>query len=97
MLKLPPDEDKHELRIATLRTLVNKHQRIIAFADSVENVFCYMALMQFLSNTLVICFLGFLIVTVSKIRYTYALSEQHFAICPSDLILNRSRSIPTRC
>lgn len=69
LLEIPVVENKHESRIATLRALVNKHQRIIAFADSVESVFCYVALMQFLLNTLVICFLGFLIVTVSKIRY----------------------------
>lgn len=69
LLEISVAEDKNDLRTATLKALVNRHQRIIAFVDNVENVFCYVALMQLLANTLVICFLGFLIVTVSTIRY----------------------------
>jgi len=65
-----PVADKRDIRIAALKTIVNRHQRIIAFADNIENVCCYMSLMQFFSNTFVICFLGLIIVTVSNpIRY----------------------------
>ncbi|XP_015185284.1 PREDICTED: odorant receptor 4-like [Polistes dominula] len=46
-----------------LKLSIYKHQRIIAFTDNIENIFTYIALIQFLSNTLVICSLGFLIVT----------------------------------
>lgn len=91
LLEIPAAEDKHESCIAALRALVNKHQRIIAFADSVENVFCYASLMQFLSNTLVICFLGLLIVTVSKIRY---LRSFRTAFCNlPELVDSKSQSL----
>lgn len=66
LLEIPVTDDKRDSRIAALRGVVNRHQRIIAFVDSIENVCCYMALMQFLSNTFVICFLGLIIVTVSN-------------------------------
>lgn len=66
LLEIPVAEDKHDSRMVALRSVVNRHQRIIAFADSIEDVFCYMALMQFLSNTFVICFLGFVLVNVSN-------------------------------
>ncbi|KAI4496017.1 hypothetical protein M0802_008232 [Mischocyttarus mexicanus] len=47
----------------TFRPLINRHQKVITFAENIENIFSYIALMQFLSNTLVIGLLGFLIVT----------------------------------
>ncbi|XP_014473817.1 PREDICTED: odorant receptor 30a-like [Dinoponera quadriceps] len=89
LLEIPIAEDKHESRIATLRALANRHQRIIAFADSVENVFCYAGLMQFLTNTLVICFLGFLIVTshdsnevlMKAISYYVVVNVEAFVLC----------------
>ncbi|XP_011694675.1 PREDICTED: uncharacterized protein LOC105454046 [Wasmannia auropunctata] len=67
LLEIPVAEDKYDSRIVALRSIVNRHQRIIAFADNIEEVFCYMALMQFLSNTFVICFLGFIIVTAKML------------------------------
>ena len=67
MLEIPVAENKYDSHIILLRSIVSRHQRIIAFADSIEDVFCYMALMQFLLNTFVICFLGFVIVTVSNL------------------------------
>lgn len=67
LLEISGAEHKYDSRMVALRSIVNRHQRIIAFADSIENLFCYMALMQFFSNTFVICFLGFVIVTVSNL------------------------------
>ncbi|XP_046835485.1 odorant receptor 13a-like isoform X1 [Vespa crabro] len=46
-----------------LRSLIYAHQRIINFSTCVESVFNYIALIQFLSNTLAICFSGFVIIT----------------------------------
>jgi len=66
LLEISVAEDKQDSRMLALKSVVNRHQRIIAFADNIEDVFCYMALIQFLSNTIVICFLGFVIVTVSN-------------------------------
>ncbi|KAL6429656.1 hypothetical protein ACFW04_007523 [Cataglyphis niger] len=46
-----------------MKTLIVRHQRIISFSRNIESLFSSIALIQFVSNTLVICCLGFLIVT----------------------------------
>lgn len=51
-----------------MKTLIVQHQRIIAFSKNIEALFSNIALIQFVSNTLVICCLGFLIVIVSTIK-----------------------------
>ncbi|XP_020289060.1 odorant receptor 4-like [Pseudomyrmex gracilis] len=106
LMEIPAVADKRDLsRIVALRAVVNRHQRIIAFADSVEDVFCYMALVQFFSNTAVICFLGFVIVTllgtdegnvvlVKVIPYYAVVNLEAFVICFTGEYLNsKSKSI----
>lgn len=50
----------------TRNEIIEKHQRIINFSEKVENLYTYIALLQFASNTIMICSLAFLIVSVSK-------------------------------
>lgn len=50
----------------TMRSLIIKHQRIIVFAENVETLYTYIALIMLLSDTIIICCLGFIIVTVSN-------------------------------
>jgi len=50
----------------TMRSLIIKHQRIIVFAENIENLYTYIALMMLLSDTIIICCLGFIIVSVSN-------------------------------
>jgi len=45
---------------------IYRHQKKIIFSDKIERIFCYVALIQFLSSTLVICCLRFMIVTVNN-------------------------------
>ncbi|XP_020289102.1 odorant receptor 13a-like [Pseudomyrmex gracilis] len=46
----------------TMRTIITKHQQIILFAENIENLYTYIALMILLSDTFIICCLGFIIV-----------------------------------
>ncbi|XP_020289083.1 odorant receptor 4-like [Pseudomyrmex gracilis] len=46
----------------TMRSIITKHQQIILFAENVENLFTYIALMLLVSDTFIICCLGFGIV-----------------------------------
>lgn len=48
-----------------VRSLIYKHQKIIALSENIENLYSYIALMQLLWNTLVICCTGFVIIIVS--------------------------------
>ncbi|XP_043489319.1 odorant receptor 4-like [Polistes fuscatus] len=49
--------------LTTLKYLIVKHDRIILFSSYIEDMFTYIALLQFLSNTMAICFSGFVIMT----------------------------------
>lgn len=66
-----PKDSERGLSAGIARSLIIKHHKIIAFSDSIENLFSHIALMQFLSNTMIICCIGFLIVTVSIIAIIY--------------------------
>lgn len=58
-------KDKYNLPTTVAKLLISKHYKIIAFSDNIENLFNNIALMQFVSNTVIICCIGFLVVTVS--------------------------------
>ncbi|GAB1863047.1 Odorant receptor [Camponotus japonicus] len=45
-----------------MKRLIIRHQKIISFSKNIESLFSTIALIQFISNTLVICCLGFIIV-----------------------------------
>ncbi|KAM0736513.1 Odorant receptor 4 [Formica fusca] len=53
--------------------IIRKHQDIIVLSDNIENLFSYIALLQFLTNTLVICGIAFAIVTTIQTHQGYAL------------------------
>ncbi|XP_039310439.1 odorant receptor 13a-like isoform X2 [Solenopsis invicta] len=52
------------------KMLIVRHQKIISFSKNIETLFSNIALLQFVSNTLVLCSLGFLIV-ISIWRHLY--------------------------
>ncbi|KAM0736501.1 Odorant receptor 4 [Formica fusca] len=56
------NEEGGEIVVMTSK-IIRKHQRIINFAEYIENMYTYIALLQFILNTVLICSLGFLIVT----------------------------------
>lgn len=60
-------ENKQESIIIAANKIILKHQKIIQFSENIESLYTHIALLLFASNTMLICSLGFLIVTVSKI------------------------------
>ncbi|XP_039310432.1 odorant receptor 82a isoform X2 [Solenopsis invicta] len=48
--------------VASVKLLIIRHQRIITLSDNIEELYSDIALMQFLSNTIVICCIGFTII-----------------------------------
>jgi len=68
LIDLAPQKDKERRESVTSMTnkIIRKHQRIIVFSEYIEDLYTYIALVQFISNTLLMCSLGFLIVTVSE-------------------------------
>ncbi|XP_067206887.1 odorant receptor 10-like isoform X2 [Linepithema humile] len=57
------NENKHESIAITTNKIIQKHQKIINFSENIESIYTYIALLQFVSNTIMICSLAFLIVT----------------------------------
>ncbi|KAF3054406.1 Odorant receptor 090 [Nylanderia fulva] len=51
------------IEIARITKIIQKHQKIISFSEKIENLYSYIALLHFASNTIMICSLAFLIVT----------------------------------
>jgi len=66
LIDLVPQKRRRESVASMMNKIIRKHQRIIIFSEYIEDLYTYIALMQFISNTLLICSLGFLMVTVSK-------------------------------
>ncbi|EFN89880.1 Putative odorant receptor 92a, partial [Harpegnathos saltator] len=75
-----------------VKMLIIRHQRIIDFSKNIEVLFSNIALIQFLSNTLIICCLGFLIVIsidlpngstilVKSVLFYVGVSIQAFTFC----------------
>lgn len=60
------NEDEYRMSLTMIRKIIEKHQNIISFSKNIENLYSNIALILFVSDTLVICALGFVIVTVSK-------------------------------
>ncbi|XP_018348678.1 PREDICTED: odorant receptor 4-like [Trachymyrmex septentrionalis] len=56
-------EYKHDSFITVTTKIIQKHQKIINLSENVENLYTYIALLQFTSNIVMICSLAFLIVT----------------------------------
>ncbi|XP_077261487.1 odorant receptor 82a-like isoform X2 [Temnothorax americanus] len=77
LVEISSGDDTFDLGTSTIKALIRRHQRIIALSTDIETLFSYIALMQFLWNTLVICCLGFLIVTVSG---CFVKSKMHASI-----------------
>ncbi|XP_070150954.1 odorant receptor 10-like [Polyergus mexicanus] len=95
---------KREYKDAT-SAIIRKHQDIIVLSDNIENLFSYIALLQFLTNTLVICGIAFAIVTSIQTHQGYALllkslffyiaiTLEAFIFCfAGEHLSNKSRSI----
>jgi len=49
-----------------IKKIIKKHQNIIIFSENIEKIYSRIAFVLFLLDTLIICFAGFAIVTVSN-------------------------------
>ncbi|XP_018047596.1 PREDICTED: odorant receptor 13a-like [Atta colombica] len=62
--------------------LIKRHNRVISFSKNIEQLFSFIALMQVVLNTLVICSIGFfLIVSIHNEASVFELVKTIFAYC----------------
>ncbi|XP_077261499.1 odorant receptor 82a-like isoform X1 [Temnothorax americanus] len=52
----------HKFSVYELGMLIERHNRILSFSENIEKLFSFIALMQIVWNTLVICSLGFVFI-----------------------------------
>ncbi|XP_011694619.1 PREDICTED: odorant receptor 4-like [Wasmannia auropunctata] len=85
--------------------IIRRHQSVIAFSDNIENLLSYIALMQFVTNTLVICGIAFVIVIsiesgrgyailLKSLFFYIAITLEAFIFCfAGEYLSNKSKSI----
>ncbi|XP_025164017.1 odorant receptor 22c-like [Harpegnathos saltator] len=96
-------ENKHRFRM--MRKIIQKHQKIIHFAENIEKLYTIIALMQFVSNVVMICILGFLIIIaldnpnatekiMRPLAYYSVTNLEAFIFCyAGEYLINKSRAI----
>ncbi|XP_071568983.1 odorant receptor 13a-like [Temnothorax nylanderi] len=57
-----PKEGNHSPSRFMIKEIIQKHQKIITFSEHMEDLYSYIAIVLFVTNTLIICCLGFTIV-----------------------------------
>ncbi|KAL6429667.1 hypothetical protein ACFW04_007531 [Cataglyphis niger] len=91
--------------LIVIKSLICKHQKIITLSENIENLFSYIALMQLLWNTLVICCTGFVIVisigtdegattSIKSVSFYFAITLEVFILCfAGEFLSAKSKSI----
>ncbi|XP_018401483.1 PREDICTED: odorant receptor 13a-like [Cyphomyrmex costatus] len=102
---VPQGNEGSESVAVTTNRIIRKHQRIINFSEYIEDLYTYIALVQFTSNTVLICSLGFLIVTAigspdatehivrSLLFYTVTNLEAFIFCYAGEYLKNKSKAI----
>ncbi|CAL1674371.1 unnamed protein product [Lasius platythorax] len=91
--------------LIVIKSLICKHQKIIILSENIENLFSYIALMQLLWNTLVICCTGFVIIisigtdesattSIKSVSFYIAITLEVFILCfAGEFLSAKSKSI----
>nr|XP_012219942.1 PREDICTED: odorant receptor 4-like [Linepithema humile] len=101
----PKKNSQKKTESVTANEIIQKHQKIIKFSETIENLYTYIALLQFASNTIMICSLAFLIVSAigtpdaveqiirSLLFYTITNLEAFIYCYAGEYLNNKSKAI----
>ncbi|XP_019700776.2 odorant receptor 4 [Harpegnathos saltator] len=88
-----------------IKRIIQKHQKIIYFTENIETLYTFIALLQFVSNVMMICILGFLIITaldnpnatekiMRSLSYYSVTNLEAFIFCyAGEYLINKSKAI----
>ncbi|XP_018364894.1 PREDICTED: odorant receptor 13a-like [Trachymyrmex cornetzi] len=62
LMAIFPKKEKGNLSHFMIKKVIKKHQNIVTFSEHIEDLYSYIAMVLFVSDTLIICCLGFTIV-----------------------------------
>ncbi|XP_072750615.1 odorant receptor 4-like [Anoplolepis gracilipes] len=100
-----PMNKKSNSNFFMVKKIIKKHQQIIAFSEHIEDLFSNIALVLFVSDTLIICCLGFVIIMsvgtpdavkiiIRTLLFYFAMNMEAFVFCFAGEYLNsKSNSI----
>ncbi|XP_025164026.1 odorant receptor 4-like [Harpegnathos saltator] len=92
-------------RINVIKKIIQKHQKIIYFTENIEALYIFIALLQFVSNVIMICILGFLVITaldnpnatekiMRSLSYYSVTNLEAFIFCyAGEYLINKSKAI----
>ncbi|XP_032669905.1 odorant receptor 4-like [Odontomachus brunneus] len=82
LTKMPQGENNCRTNVIIRKEIIQKHQSVITFSESVESMYTYIALMLIILNTLITCTLGFILVTsVGSPHFTKMLTKNLLFYC----------------
>ncbi|XP_071644484.1 odorant receptor 10-like isoform X1 [Temnothorax longispinosus] len=105
LMEIFSKERKLSPSCSMIKEIIQKHKKIIIFSEHIENLFSYVALVMFISDTLIMCFLGFTIVTsigrsdgsesiIKSFSFYLVMNMQTFVFCLAGEYLSaKSKSI----
>ncbi|XP_072750604.1 odorant receptor 4-like [Anoplolepis gracilipes] len=105
LTELMSKENKCNSITIKLRKIIQKHQKIIYFTKNIESLYTFIAFIQFGSNIVMICLIGFLIITalgnpdaaekiVRAFSYYCVTNVEAFIFCyAGEYLINKSKAI----
>ncbi|XP_025262857.1 odorant receptor 4-like [Camponotus floridanus] len=105
LTKLISKENKRKSIAIMMKKIIRKHQKIIYFAKNIDSLYTFIAFMQFVSNTIMICIIGFVIITalghpnatkkiLKAISYYSVTNIEAFIFCyAGEYLINKSKAI----
>ncbi|XP_032669892.1 uncharacterized protein LOC116843539 [Odontomachus brunneus] len=104
-LELVSVNSADKYRSHMMEKIIRKHQKIIYFTENIEYLYTFIALMQFVTNVMMICVLGYLIITafdnpdamdkiVRSLSFYSVTNLEAFMFCyAGEYLINKSKAI----
>ncbi|XP_025262862.1 odorant receptor 4-like [Camponotus floridanus] len=105
LIDIFPIKKKHSPNLFVIKKIIKKHQQIIKFSEHIEDLYSNIALALFISDTLIICCLGFVMVTsvgtpdaikiiMRTLLFYFVMNMEAFAFCfAGEYLSTKSNSI----
>ncbi|XP_072750616.1 odorant receptor 4-like [Anoplolepis gracilipes] len=100
-----PIKEKRNSNLFVIKKVIKKHQQIITFSEHIEDLYSNIALTLFVSDTLIICCLGFVLVVsvgtphatniiIRTLLFYFVMNMEAFVYCfAGEYLSNKSKNI----
>ncbi|XP_014480026.1 PREDICTED: odorant receptor 4-like [Dinoponera quadriceps] len=92
LMQMSQRQNERMANVTMVKEIIRKHQNVITFSENIESLYTYIALILLLLNTLIICGLGFILVTsmgspnstkmlIKNLLFYCAINMETFVFC----------------